>query len=230
MGTTPRFGLRYQELADEPNGPVLGQNLAQDVEGWLARAYRCTSLTRPPTPTNDMIIRETDTGDVRVWTGSTWAIIGGASGGGGFGTGDALWARFTALSDQSIPTGVDTPAAFGGDEGALGIVRETKGVGHRFKATVSGLYQIDVTIRYAATASPGERYAGLHLDATGFPITGAGGNPQGSSPVTLSFGQAVDLIPTRYVYVNAYQGTGSARLFERGSGSGWVNIKFARIG
>jgi len=36
-GTTPVYGLRYQELSDPPNGPNLGQHLALDVEAQLVR-------------------------------------------------------------------------------------------------------------------------------------------------------------------------------------------------
>lgn len=37
MGTTPTYGLRYQELTDPPHGPDLGKNLATDVEAQIAR-------------------------------------------------------------------------------------------------------------------------------------------------------------------------------------------------
>lgn len=40
MGATPIYGFPYQELADAPNGPVLGQLLAQAVETQLARIDR----------------------------------------------------------------------------------------------------------------------------------------------------------------------------------------------
>jgi hypothetical protein len=36
-GTTPVYGLRYQELSDPPHGPNLGQQLALDVEDELVR-------------------------------------------------------------------------------------------------------------------------------------------------------------------------------------------------
>lgn len=37
MGTTPTYGLRYQELQDLPNGAALGEDLAGDVEAELER-------------------------------------------------------------------------------------------------------------------------------------------------------------------------------------------------
>lgn len=37
MGTTPTYGLRYQELGDLPNGAALGADLATDVEAELER-------------------------------------------------------------------------------------------------------------------------------------------------------------------------------------------------
>ncbi|MEU3452191.1 hypothetical protein ABZ671_00910 [Micromonospora sp. NPDC006766] len=37
MGTTPTYGLRYQDVTDPPNGPLLGRNLAEDVEAQIKR-------------------------------------------------------------------------------------------------------------------------------------------------------------------------------------------------
>lgn len=36
-GSTPTYGLPYQTNTDPPNGPTLGQNLAEAVEGQIAR-------------------------------------------------------------------------------------------------------------------------------------------------------------------------------------------------
>ncbi len=48
MGTTPTYGLRYQELGDAPDGAALGANLAADVETELERidATNTTQGTR----------------------------------------------------------------------------------------------------------------------------------------------------------------------------------------
>lgn len=50
-GTTPTFGLPYQTSSDQPDGPVLGQQLAEAVEAVLSGsagvAISPTSITNP---------------------------------------------------------------------------------------------------------------------------------------------------------------------------------------
>ncbi|WP_112469410.1 hypothetical protein [Streptomyces triticisoli] len=45
-----------------------------------ARVRTCTSSTRNPAPVRGEMCFETDTGDVRIWTGSTWRVVSGDSG------------------------------------------------------------------------------------------------------------------------------------------------------
>lgn len=150
MATTSRFGLRYQGLNEAPNGPLLGEFLATDVEGWLSRAFPCLSTARPAGVGDGFLIRETDTGLVQIWNagGSTWVPIGG--GGGGGAAYAAVEGQWTPSSAQSIGTS-DTVVAFGTTEITSPIItRSTSGAGHKFTLTEAGFYQISVTGRFSA--------------------------------------------------------------------------------
>lgn len=49
MATTPIYGLRYQTLADAPDGAALGKNLAEDVESELQRIDNEVNALQPTT-------------------------------------------------------------------------------------------------------------------------------------------------------------------------------------
>jgi hypothetical protein len=137
LGSTSRFGLEYPDLTDAPNGPAQIQGLADDVDGWLCRAFRCTSSSRPAGVPNDFLIRETDTGNIYIWTGSAWAQVNGAASGGGGGGGTTtaatVSATFAATTAQSISPSTDVVVAFGVEQAADPLItRSTNGAGHKF--------------------------------------------------------------------------------------------------
>ena len=149
MAATSRFGLRYQGLNEAPNGPLLGEFLASDVEAWLSRAFPCLSTARPTGVGDGFLIRETDTGLVQIWNaaGSTWAPIGGGGGGTAYAAVEGQW---TPSSAQSIAT-TDTVVAFGTTEITSPIVtRSASGAGHKFTLAEAGFYQVTVTARFSA--------------------------------------------------------------------------------
>lgn len=160
MGTTSRFALRYPGLTDAPSGPQLAQFLAEDVEGWLARAFPCTSTTRPTGVPEGFLIRESDTSKVWIYSGTTWVEIGGSSGGGGGGT-PAVMGKWKASASQTLSTsGTDYVLAFGTTETSSSeVTRATSGTGHKFQLT-AGVYAIMAMCRFAAGTN-GSRFLAI---------------------------------------------------------------------
>jgi hypothetical protein len=175
LGTTSRFGLHYPDLTDAPHGPAQLQQLADDADTWLCRAFRCTSTTRPAGVPDDFIIRESDTGNIMIWTGSTWAQINGtvSSGGGGGGTGggtsliSTISATYAATSAQTIPTSTDTVVAFGVEQVAdSAVTRSTSGSGHRFTLAQNRLWTVSFTGRFPTNTDTGGRTFEIRAGST----------------------------------------------------------------
>lgn len=159
MGATTRFGLRYPELTDAPSGPQLAQFLAEDVEGWLTRAFPCTSSTRPTGVPEGFMIRESDTGKVLIYSGSAWVELGGGGGGGGGGA-PAVVGRWRASSSQTLTSGTDAVLAFGTTElTSSEVTRATSGTGHKFQLE-GGVYCVTAMCRFAA-GSNGSRFLAI---------------------------------------------------------------------
>jgi hypothetical protein len=236
MPTTPRLALRYPALTDAPNGPVAVQNLGLDVESWLNRAFPCTSTSRPASPAQGMIIYETDTGEWRGWTGAAWEEIGGATGGGGAApvTADA---QYSANGSQTISSGgAGTVVAFGAAQQTTPYVeRQTFGVGHQFKLTVSGLWAISTAIRCADENEDGELSSGLYSTAnphngpTPEPLAFASGGDE-SGGVTFTWALTRRFAANALLYVAVRNLTGSNRALERGVNGATVRINFALVG
>lgn len=192
MGTTSRFALRYPGLTDAPNGPEDFQFLAEDVEGWLSRAFPCTSTTRPAGVPDWFLIGETDTGKLlRYSTASgTWIELGDSGGGGGGGTGGGfptgIAGRWRATSNQSLSNGSDTVLAFGNTEASSSVVtRATSGSGHKFTLAEDGIYAITATVRFVP-GNTGSRFIELRNSAQSVRYVAAG-NEGGPSATTRQF-------------------------------------------
>jgi hypothetical protein len=237
MSETTRYGLRFPDLVDTPDGPAAFEELAEDVEGWLSRALPCTSITRP-TPVEGLIIRESDTGAVYVASGAgAWDPIGT---GGGSGSSSGAAVQYSAATNQSIANSKDTAILFGsGDRVSPEVTRlsyrpdASQPFGNSFQINASGIWAISTTVRYASVTFDGERYAGIHLASTGEPLVGSGWRFEvglgGTQTLTCSVaGRWFD--PGDQVYVHTRQQTGGSRTLERGTNGGWVRINLARVG
>ncbi|GEL17700.1 hypothetical protein [Pseudonocardia asaccharolytica] len=225
MGSTTRFGLRYPGLGDAPNGPQLAQQLAEDTEGWLARAYPCTSSTRPTGVGEGFLIREADTGSVLIYTGADWVAVGGSGGGGG-GGGSSAYASYAATAAQSIPSGADTVVAFGVETAAHALVtRSTQGSGHKFTLGQSGLWAITAVARFVAASS--ERTFELFTGG-GATLAKAGG-PGPGLPFTTTLSATRQLSAGTTVRLEAWQDSGGSLALEPNGGN-WVHIDFALVG
>lgn len=168
MPTTSLHGLRWPSLSEAPNVPQDLGFLAADTAGWLTRAYPCTSITRPTGVPDGFLIRETDTGDLGMFNGttSTWTTYspngstgGGGGGGGGSTTITTAAALYEASTAQPISTGVDTVVAFGVQQVAdPEVVRSSQGAGHQFTLQATRIWTVTATIRFAQNASGGRTF------------------------------------------------------------------------
>ncbi len=226
MGSTTRFTLPWPELTDAPNGPVAFQNLATATEGWLARAIPCTSGTRPASPPTGMAILESDTGAYLLWNGTAWIAPPAASS-----ATTTAEARYGASSAQTIPSSTLTPVAFGTAEvTSANVTRTVTGSGHKFALALTGRWGVDLSVRFAANAAVGERYAGLYLaSATSIPLIGNGGS--GPSAVTCQAMTERRFTAGQELLVQAWQDTGNGRALEPAtSGLGNVRCNLTYLG
>lgn len=223
MATTGApFNLPYPALGDAPNGPDLGQDLAEAVHALLARALVVTSSTRPASPANGLTIVETDTNSALIAIGGNWYYLTSTTTGGTV-TGEA---QYSAASAQSIPNTTDTAVAFGTDDyTSAAVTKLAHGAGHKFKLNQGGVWSITAMVRYASTSATGERWAGFRTADGGF-LPGDGDAPTANNPASLNFSLNQRFDTNEEVYVNAWQGTGSARLLEPYTDSAWVRINF----
>lgn len=230
------FSLRYQTLADAPDGAGLGQNLATDTAGWLARAYPVLNAAARTalTVTEGFLCRQRDDGTVWVYTDlASWAQIGGGgSGGSGSGIG-ALEGEWSASATQTFGTSsTEYAVAFGNEGHALaGVTRSAKGAGHKFSCT-AGTYWASANVRFAAGAT-GSRFIGLRTedDNTQYWSTSNDGGP---SAATRQFAGPVVLGSTTAIYVVASQSSGGSLATQPTSGSqnpsGYVKFSLTRLG
>jgi hypothetical protein len=227
LGATTRFGLRYPELTDAPNGPAQFQTVATDVEGWLSRVYRCTSTTRPTGIPDDFLIRESDTGDMYVWTGSAWTLITGAVSGGGSGSAiGTVSTTFSATSAQPIPNNTDTTVAFGVDgPTSTEVTRSTSGAGHKFTLNQTRLWMVTATVRFPENGTGG-RAVDIRSGST--ILAKMGSQSSATNPYTVNLACTRKLTAGAQISVVAWQNSGGSLAFDPGSGN-TVHIDIAGI-
>lgn len=228
MGSTTRFALPWPELTDAPNGPAQLQELATASDSWLCRAFPCTSSGRPSGVADGFLIRESDTGNVMVWTGSAWSQVNGTvSGGGGGGTSliATISATYAATATQSIPSGADTVVAFGVEQQAdPAVTRSTSGAGHKFTLAQTRLWLITATLRFAQNNVGGRRFD-LQTGA-GAVLASASGPVNTDAPWTTTLSVARRLTAGTTVQVIARHNSSAAVPLEPASGA-YVHIDLA---
>lgn len=207
------FSLRYQTLADAPDGAGLGQNLATDTAGWLSRAYPVadaaarTSLT--PTGAGFLVFQDSDD-TFWGWNGSAWVGFGsGTGGGGGGGGGSFVEGQYRASANQSIPNSTDTVIGFGTTEtSSASVTRATSGTGHSFTLLNTATYAITAVVRFAA-GTAGSRFIELRNAAqtTGYVCAGNQGGP---AAATLSFSLTKQFTANTALVVIGSQSSGGA--------------------
>lgn len=228
MGSTPRFVLRWPDLTDAPNGPAQLQTLAGDTEAWLCRAFPCTSSTRPTGVADGFMVRESDTGNTMVWTGSAWAQVSAATGGGGGGTPaiGTVSATYAATSAQSIPSGSDVVVAFGvAQVAASEVTRSTSGAGHAFTLAQTRLWIITATLRFAQNGTGGRTF---ELRAGSAVLAKAGADAPVNTPYTASLSVARQLAAGTVITAVARHNASSSLALDPSSGD-YVHIDIAGI-
>jgi hypothetical protein len=231
LGSTARFGLTYPALTDAPNGPVQIQALADGVDGQLARAFRCTSSTRPSGVPNDFLIRESDTGNVLIWSGSAWEQVNGAATGGGGGGGTTtvatVSATYAATSAQSIAASQDVVVAFGVEQVADPLItRSTSGAGHQFTLAQTRLWIVTATVRFAQNPLGGRTFE--IVTSSGAVLTKASGPQNQDAPWSASLSVARRLPAGTRVMVRARHNSTTSLLLEP-SGGDYCHIDIAGI-
>jgi hypothetical protein len=157
VGSTSRFELDYPALTDAPNGPQQLQALAEGVEGWLGRAFPCTSTTRPTGIGTGFFIYETDTAKVLIWDGNSWeppVTVTTTPGGGGGGTTpdpatvSTVSATYAATAAQPISSNSDVVVAFGvAQTTETAVTRNASGAGHSFTLNQTRLWTVSTTLQ-----------------------------------------------------------------------------------
>lgn len=232
MGSTTRFGLSFPELTDAPNGPEQMRQLAQDTDLRLSRAFRCTSGTRPSGVPDDFIIRESDTGNIYIWTGSAWSQVAGSvsSGGGGGGGTPAVGTvsvTYAATTAQPIATSSDVVVAFGvAQTTSSEVTRSTFGAGHQFMLSQTRLWIISATLRFAQNATGGRTF---ELRTGGGTVLAKESGPQNTdAPYTAAMSVARALPSGTTVHAVARHNAGTSLALEPSSGA-YVHIDIAGI-
>jgi hypothetical protein len=205
------FSLRYQTLADAPDGAGLGQNLATDAAGWLSRAYpvadAAARVALSGVGQGFLVFQDSDD-TFWGWNGSSWIGFGDGTGGGG-GGGTFVEGQYRASANQSIPNNTDTVIGFGTTETASAVVtRATSGSGHKFTLTNTATYAITAVVRFAAGAA-GSRFIELRNSAqsTGYVSDGDQG---GTAAATRSFSLTKAFTAGTELVVIAAQSSGGA--------------------
>jgi hypothetical protein len=229
LGSTSRFALDYPDLTDAPNGPAQIQQLAEDTDGWLCRAFRCTSSTRPSGVPNDFIIRESDTGSVLIWTGSAWAAVAtvtGGGGGGGTSTIATISATYAATAAQSIAPTTDVVVAFPVEQTADPLVtRSTNGAGHKFTLAQTRLWTVTATVRFAAATGGGRTF---EIRTGAGAVLAKDGDPVVDGPYTRTLPATRRLTAGTTVHVIARHDAAAAVSLEPSSGN-YVHIDIAGV-
>jgi hypothetical protein len=78
--TTTRLGLTKPDFVDVVDISELNTNM-DDIDANIG-AVVVTSSTLPSTPFTGQFVYETDTLSAKIWNGTAWVGVGGASGGG----------------------------------------------------------------------------------------------------------------------------------------------------
>lgn len=235
MGSTSLFALSFPELTDAPNGPEQIKALAEGVDGRLARAFPCTSSTKPTLTAADrgFLADVSDLARLERWDGAAWQVVGGASTGGGTGGGggtsliSTVSATYAATSAQPISSGADVVVAFGVAQVTdSAVTRNTSGAGHSFTFNQSRLWIVTATVRFAQNPSGGRTF---ELRTSGGAVLAKESGPQDTdAPWTANLTVARKFNAGASVQVIARHNAGTSLALEPNGGD-WCHIDLAGV-
>jgi hypothetical protein len=236
MALTANYGLPYQTENDLPDGPDLGEGLATSLDVLISyarpvanAAARVALATYP-----GLIVAQLDDFSGWIYLSGAWRQIwsialGGGSGGGSGATVDV--ASYSNVASQTFgQSGTEYPVAFPTGVDAAGVVRSTKGQGHKFTVPI-GVWLIDCSVRFGA-GDKGSRFIGLRTadDISQFISAQNDGGP---AAATRTFAKVVALNSAQDLYLVASQSSGGSLATQATSTqapSGYVQITFTRLG
>lgn len=230
MPDTDRWDLSYPTESDQATGWLQIQDLAEDVERALGKAFpvandaaRTALGVALGVGGAGFLVLQEDTDAPWIWTGAVWLALAGSGGGGG-GGGTGSLGRWGGTAAQPIPNAAGTIVSFPTEIVAhADIVRETAAPGHKFVLQRAGRLSGSLTLRYATTTAAGVR--DVHVLANGTDYLGSSGGAVAGQPATHSVSiDPVDLADGTEITVEAFQGTGGTRTLEPGAGSRWVRL------
>jgi hypothetical protein len=247
--TYGRANLVVPDRGDNPDGPTELQALAASLDPVLFCGFPCPSTARPSSPPDGFIIRETDTGAIRMWAaGSPGAWSGDLRGGGGTGGGGGTFdpgalahTRYSASAAQTIANDTVRACAFGNtdqDDALISKGAVTIGgqIGHAFTFGAPCLAWLSASVRYAASGNVGSRYAGLHWYGgahDGDPLKGVDPGTASEGAVSLALAESRYFAEGDSVYVQLYQNSGGPLNLEPGPdgemGLGWVSLSIVAV-
>lgn len=236
MGSTSRFGLPSPDQTDAPNGPEQIGALATAVDGKLARAFPCTSTTKPTgltTADRGFLVDVGDLARIERWDGSAWQVVGpttvtgGGGGGGGTTTLSTVSATYAGSAAQPVSTETDVVVAFPTVLVADGAVtRNTAGAGHSFTLTQTRLWLLSTTVRFAEHSDTGGRTVEIRAGTT---ILAKEGEGDPAAPAwTRSLSVARKLTAATVITVVVRHDAGTSLALEPNNGQ-YVHIDLAGV-
>jgi hypothetical protein len=241
MALTTNYALPYQTENDQPDGPDLGEGLATSLDVLLSKARVVANAAARIAVAGSalydgLIVAQLD--DFSGWiylSGAwrqIWSVSLGGGGGGGGGTGSPLGvAAYSNSASQTFGTsGTEYPVSFPQGSDSAGVVRSTKGVGHKFSVPI-GTWLIDSNVRFAA-GDKGSRFIGLRT-ADDVSQYATAQNDGGPAAANRTFAKVIVLNSAADLYLVASQSSGGALATQATSSqapSGYVQITFTRLG
>jgi len=144
-------------------------------------------------------------------------------------------AEYNTATNQTMPTGADTPILFGTDNRTCSLVtKSTYGVGHQFTLGRTGLWMFTATIRWMwnergnDSTQPGERFIRIY-HVTPAVVLGSAGVVQGAftGPTTLNVSAYRFMNSGDIVAITGYHDAGSNRSLESNNGGAYGRVNLA---
>jgi hypothetical protein len=227
---TNLWALSYPGQNDQATGWLQLQDLAEDAEAALGRAYPVANAAARTAlgvvlgvGRAGFLVLQVDTGAAWMWSGTVWLALAGSGGGGGGGGGSVSRGRWAASTAQTIASGGSVVAAFGTDvETSPDWIKAVRAEGHGFRAQRAGVLRGALTLRFASTTASGVR--DVHVRVGTEYVGSSGGGAVAGQPRHHS----VAILPTPIaeddeVWVDCFNGTGAPRSLEPNGGQ-WVRL------